>query len=242
MNIGFWTLVTKKISIFPLAVDLSLWVLVAFLVPVAIIASLVYPNVILEQGLSHRIFYFHVPVAWVALYGPILASFFSIGYLISKKSIWDNLAFCSNQISFLFALGVLFSGPIWAYSAWGVPWDRTDARLQSFFILCLSLVSYFVFRFLILDPKKKCILSAYLSLLCAISSILTWGAIRWIENPGNHPGSVLGKGGMDGDMRSTFWFSILAFHFLFLLLFVLTYRTQKILSLRDIVREERGDL
>ncbi|MDZ4727057.1 MAG: cytochrome c biogenesis protein CcsA [Leptospira sp.] len=223
-----------------MAVDWLLWLLVSISVPVAIFMGLMYPNVILEQGLSHRIFYFHVPVAWVALYGPILASVFSLFFLFSKKVIWDHLAFTSNQLSFLFALGVLFSGPIWAYSAWGVPWDRTDARLQSFFILCLTLVSYFVFRFLIQDPKKKAILSSYLSLLCAMSSILTWGAIRWIENPGNHPGSVLGKGGMDVDMKLTFWFSVLAFHFLFLLLFLLTYRSEKIIAYRDSLRVERG--
>ncbi|WP_210412828.1 cytochrome c biogenesis protein CcsA [Leptospira ognonensis] len=220
--------------------EAALWLAVAISIPIAVIGSLVYPNVILEQGLSHRIFYFHVPVAWVALYGPILASFFSVIFLISKKSLWDDLAFTSNQISFLFAIGVLFSGPIWAFSAWGVPWDRTDARLQSFFILCLSLVSYFVFRFLILDLKKKAIISSYLSILCALSSVLTWGAIRWIENPGNHPGSVLGKGGMDPDMKITFWFSIFAFHLLFLILFLLTYRTQKILSIRDRIRTEKG--
>ncbi len=232
--------VAKKLSLFPIWSDLILWVAVSICIPVAVIGSLIYPNVILEQGLSHRIFYFHVPVAWVALYGPILASFFSIIYLITKKSKWDNLAFTSNQLSFLFAIGVLFSGPIWAYSAWGVPWDRTDARLQSFFILCLSLVSYFIFRFLILDIKKKALISSYLSLLCAISSVLTWGAIRWIENPGNHPGSVLGKGGMDPDMKSTFWFSIFAFHLLFLLLFILTLRAQRMMAIRDKIRMERG--
>ncbi len=230
----------KKNSFISGLADAALWLAVAISIPIAVIGSLVYPNVILEQGLSHRIFYFHVPVAWVALYGPILASFFSVIFLISKKSLWDDLAFTSNQISFLFAIGVLFSGPIWAFSAWGVPWDRTDARLQSFFILCLSLLSYFVFRFLILDLKKKAIISSYLSILCALSSVLTWGAIRWIENPGNHPGSVLGKGGMDPDMKITFWFSIFAFHLLFLILFLLTYRTQKILSIRDRIRTEKG--
>nr|WP_246052206.1 cytochrome c biogenesis protein CcsA [Leptospira idonii] len=220
--------------------DLFLYLLVAVSIPSAVLFSILYPNVILEQGLSHRIFYFHVPVAWVALYGPILASFFSLIYLVTKKRLWDDLAFSSNQLSFLFALGVLFSGPIWANSAWGVPWDRTDARLQSFFILCLSLVSYFVFRFLILEPKKKAIISSYLSLLCAISSVLTWGAIRWIENPGNHPGSVLGKGGMDSDMKISFWLSVLAYHFLFLILFLIVYRTQKILSYRETLRAERA--
>ncbi|WP_109019492.1 cytochrome c biogenesis protein [Leptospira kobayashii] len=230
----------NQIRIFPFPGDLFLLLLVVISIPFIVVFSLTYPNVILEQGMSHKIFYFHVPVAWVALYGPVLASLFSIVYLITKKSKWDNLAYTSTQISFLFALGVLFSGPIWAYSAWGVPWDRTDARLQSFFILCLSLVSYFVLRFLILDGKRKALVSSYLSLLCAISAVLTWGAIRWIENPGNHPGSVLGKGGMDSDMKLTFWLSVISYHFLFLILFLVAYRNQKILKFRDELRAKQS--
>ncbi len=107
-----------------------------------------------------------------------------------------------------------------------------------FFILCVSLVTYFIFRYLIDNVRKKAIISAYLSLLCAVSSILTWGAIRWIENPGNHPGSVLGKGGMDSDMRLSFWISVFSFHFLFLVFFILAYRFQKIQNLREKLKWE----
>ncbi|MDF3819037.1 cytochrome c biogenesis protein CcsA [Leptospira sp. 96542] len=219
-------------------VDLTLYLVTGSCLIFSVFLSLLYPNVILEQGQSHRIFYLHVPVAWIALYGPILSFLFSIVYLITKKNIWDRLAFVANQLAFVFAIGVLFSGPIWAYSAWGVPWDRTDARLQSFFILCLTLASYFIFRYLVIDAKKKALISSYLSVLCAVSSILTWGAIRWIENPGNHPGSILGKGGMDLDMKQTFWISVLSYHFLFLIFFLLTNRSEKIQSLRNTIKSD----
>ncbi|MCZ8343888.1 MAG: cytochrome c biogenesis protein CcsA [Leptospira sp.] len=222
----------------PPSLDAALLVLTIVSLVGAVFFSLTYPNVILEQGMSHRIFYFHVPVAWIALYGPILSSIFSILYLWKKKYIFDSLAFTSNQLALVFSIGVLFSGPIWAFSAWGVPWDRTDARLQSFFILCVSLLTYFIFRYLIDNIRKRAIISAYLSLLCAISSILTWGAIRWIENPGNHPGSVLGKGGMDADMRLSFWISVFSFHLLFLVFFVVAYRFQKLQNLRQNLKWE----
>ncbi|EMG19544.1 hypothetical protein LEP1GSC150_4170 [Leptospira interrogans serovar Copenhageni str. LT2050] len=52
-------------------------------------------------------------------------------------------------------MGVIFSGRIWAASAWGVPWDKTDARLQSFTVLFISLIAYFVFRILITDVFQK---------------------------------------------------------------------------------------
>ena len=201
----------------PFWLEAVLVFLVILLFPLGGMLSINYPNVILEQGLSHRIFYFHVAVAWVALYGPLFSSIAAIIYIINRKQTWDIASYSFNQLSVLFAIAVLFSGPIWAKSAWGVPWDWTDARLQSFFILSLSLLSYFIVRNLITDVEKKGLFSAYLSLLCAMNAVITWGAIRWVENPGNHPSSVLGKGGMDSDMKLTFWISVIGYHLIFLL-------------------------
>ncbi|EQA45486.1 cytochrome c assembly protein [Leptospira broomii serovar Hurstbridge str. 5399] len=201
--------------------------------PFSVILGLYYPAVILDQGVSHRIFYFHVPVAWVALYGPVISSFCAVVYLWKKEQIWDTLSVSANKISLLFAVGVLFSGPIWAYSAWGTPWDFTDARLQSFFVLVLSLVAYFLLRGLVLDSSKKYVFSSFLSLICTANAIMTWGAIRWVENPGNHPESVLGKGGMDPDMRAAFWAGVLGYHLLFLVLYRLVYRLDKSFAIRE---------
>lgn len=208
--------------------DYSLFALFTLCFPASVILSLYYPNVILQQGLSHRIFYFHVSVAWVALYAPFFSSVFGVFYLIKKDIIWDIRSLSMNRISVLFSICVLFSGPIWAKSAWGTPWDWTDARLQSFFILVISLGAYFIIRNLVQDVHKRALISSFLSIICAFNAIITWGAIRWIENPGNHPGSVLGKSGMDPDMRLTFWASIFSYHVLFLLLYIILYRNDKL--------------
>jgi len=218
----------EKIRISNVYLDLVLMLALVIMLPLALLASLYYPNVHLEQGLAHRIFYFHVPVAWVALYGPVLSSITSIVYLVSRKAKWDAISFSFNQLSLLFAVGVLFSGPIWAKSAWGVPWDWTDARLQSFFILFLSLLAYFIIRNLITDIEKKPVYSSFLSILCAANAVITWGAIRWVENPGNHPSSLWSeKGGMARDMAQSFWLGVLAYHLLFLALFAISYRVEK---------------
>ncbi len=219
------------------------WILSAvFLIgfPVVVLFSLNFPNVILQQGTAHRIFYFHVPVAWVALYGPIFSLVFAVLYLIRKESKWDLLSLSANQIALLFAVGVIFSGRIWALSAWGVSWDKTDARLQSFTVLFISLIAYFVFRILITDVSKKKVFSAFLSILCAVNAVVTWGAIRWMDNPGNHPESILGKGGMDSDIRLSFWMGVLAYHVLFLVLFRFAYRLSKIEDLRESLPEREG--
>ncbi|TGK34596.1 ABC transporter permease [Leptospira gomenensis] len=217
------------------------WILSALFLaafPTVVLISLNYPNVILQQGTAHRIFYFHVPVAWVALYGPLFSLCFAVIYLIKKEPKWDLLSLSANQVSILFATGVIFSGRIWAYSAWGVAWDKTDARLQSFTVLFISLIAYFVFRVLITDASKKKIFSAFLSILCAVNAVITWGAIRWMDNPGNHPESILGKGGMDSDIRISFWLGVLAYHILFLVLFRFVYRLAKIADLKENLPEK----
>jgi heme exporter protein C len=226
-----------KLSLNSIYVDVTLFGLFICFFPLSVITSLYYPNVILEQGLSHRIFYFHVSVAWVALYAPLFASIFGFIYLSKKDLKWDTLGYSMNIVSLLFSICVLFSGPIWAYSAWGVPWDWTDARLQSFFVLVLSLLSYFIIRSLINDSKKRAAVSAFFSILCALTAILTWGSIRWMENPGNHPGSVLGKGGMDPDMKLTFWLNVFSYHILFIVTFLILYRNEKIKNLLQYLKE-----
>lgn len=231
----------SKINLSSPILDFVLYLIVLFLFPFGLIFSLYYPNVILEQGLAHRIFYFHVSVAWVALYSPILSSFFGILYLFSKKQVFDTLGFSMNKMAMLFSLFVLISGPIWAGSAWGTYWDWSDARLQSFFVLLLCLFAYFIFRSQYRDYHKRSLYSAVLSIFCALNSLLTWGAIRWIDNPGNHPGSVLGKGGMDPDMKTAFWINILSYHFLFFLLFILVYRNDSIMEKLVQIRETVED-
>jgi heme exporter protein C len=143
-----------------------------------------------------------------------------------------------SKLALFFAILVIFSGRTWAKSAWGVPWDWSDARLQSFFMLLINLLSYLVVRFLIEDVNKKAKVSAVLAIASSMNALFTWGAIRWVDNPGNHPASLLEKGSMDTDMRITFWLSVIAYHLLFLVLFLIIYRFDKTSSLLKRLREE----
>ncbi|MBE7410950.1 MAG: cytochrome c biogenesis protein [Leptospiraceae bacterium] len=217
--------------------DWGLFLLFALVFPFAILFSLNYPNVVLEQGLSHKIFYLHVSVAWVALYAPVFSAIFGIFYLIKKNDMYDFLSVSSAKIAFLFSIAVIFSGRIWAKSAWGVFWDWTDARLQSFTVLFFSLSAYLLLRSMITEKIKRKIFSSFLSILTALNSVITWGAIRWIENPGNHPGSVLSKGGMESDMKIAFWLNIIAYHLFFLILFIIIYRNEKLNDTIDYLKE-----
>ncbi len=195
-----------------------------FVVPVALLA-LTYPPTISSQGVAHRIFYWHVPIAWVALYAPLLAAFCGLIHIWTKKEIYDIWSIANAKIAYLFSLAVLVSGPLWASTEWGTYWNWKDSRLISFFILFLCLNGYFLVRKFIENSAQETSSAALLAILSAIASLLTWFAIRWIE-PDTHPPSVLDK--MSHRIALTFWISVLAYHFLFWILTILSVRQEKI--------------
>jgi len=203
-----------------LVVDSILTILVLTLVPITIF-SLYYPPVIVSQGQAHRIFYIHVPVAWVALYAPGLAAACGILYLATKKEIYDRWCHASSMVSLLFSAGVVISGPLWASTEWGTYWNWKDSRLMSFFILLLALAGYFLVRNLTDDLRTKKIYGSVMSVFAALAALFTWFAIR-IVTPDTHPTSVMGK--MHPDIRNAFFLSVAAYHFLFLLLMRITLR------------------
>jgi heme exporter protein C len=197
------------------------------LIPVTIMA-LVYPPVIISQGQAHRIFYIHVPIAWVSMYSPIIGCIAGILFILTKKSIYDRINVTSMKVAFTFAIGVVISGPLWASTEWGTFWNWKDPRLMSFFVLLLTISSFFIVRNFTEDPQKKGTYSAIMTILATFASIFTWFSIR-ILTPDTHPGPVLNT--MSPKIKTTFWISVLGYHFFFLVIFYLTYQYEKIYEL-----------
>jgi heme exporter protein C len=208
--------------------QMTLMILAALAMPAAVLFAMYYPPVIADQGQAHRIFYIHVPVAWVALYSPIIGAAFGIAYILRREDRFDTIVVVSMRLALLFALGVVISGPLWASTEWGVYWNWKDSRLMSFFILVLTIGGFFVVREFTEDRRRRGLYSAVMALLCTFAAILTWFAIR-VVTPDTHPVSVLGA--MSPKIRLTFWVSVLGYHFFYIFLFVLSYRVEKILKL-----------
>ncbi len=201
----------------------AIFVLFIIALPVVTLMALVYPPTIVSQGQAHRIFYIHVPIAWVALYAPLFSAVCGVIFLITGKERFDVWSLANARIAFLFALGVVISGPLWASTEWGTYWNWKDSRLMSFFILLLCLGGYFLVRFLTDDPRSRSRYSAMMALLAALAALLTWFAIRLIQ-PDTHPTSVLGT--MSPRIRITFWVSVLGYHLFFWALLRLTIRQE----------------
>ena len=193
--------------------------------PIVTYLALTYPPTIASQGQAHRIFYIHVPIAWVALYAPLFSAVAGLLFLFTRNEKFDVWSLVNARLAFLFALGVVISGPLWAVSEWGTYWNWKDKRLMTFFILLLCLGGYFMVRFLTDNERNRGVYGAVMAVISALASLMTWFAIRLIETD-THPGSVLGT--MSPKIQQTFWISVLGYHLLFWVFLRISVRQENI--------------
>lgn len=97
------------------------------------------------MGLVQKIFYFHVPAAIMMFVATFTCGVASVAYLARGRAGSDRLAEAAAELTVLFGLIVLISGPLWAKKAWGV-WWQWDARLTSTLVLWLLFTAYLLLR------------------------------------------------------------------------------------------------
>ena len=97
------------------------------------------------MGLVQKIFYFHMPSAWLFLIAAIVAGVASAIFLFGKKQNADGWALAAAELAVLFGVITLVTGPLWARKAWGV-WWVWDARLTSSLMLWMIFVAYLLLR------------------------------------------------------------------------------------------------
>ena len=98
-----------------------------------------------DSGIVQRIFYFHVPLAWVAFAAFGIVAISGAMFLWLEQSIWDDLGRAAAETGMLFCTLMLISGSIWARPIWGI-WWTWDSRLTSTFILWLMYGGYLILR------------------------------------------------------------------------------------------------
>src|SRR3954469_7366953 len=85
------------------------------------------------MGLVQKIFYYHLPSAWVFLLSAIICGIASARFLFGGSPRQDRLAHAAAELTVVFGAIVLVTGPLWARKAWGVRW-QWDVRLTSSFM------------------------------------------------------------------------------------------------------------
>ena len=98
-----------------------------------------------DQHWAQKIFYVHVPSAWVGFLSYFVVMISGIMYLNSNDDKWDYLSLSAAEIGTFFMGLVLITGPIWATPIWGQPWIW-EPRLVTTLILFLIFIGYFMMR------------------------------------------------------------------------------------------------
>ncbi|MCJ7459866.1 MAG: cytochrome c biogenesis protein [candidate division Zixibacteria bacterium] len=143
-------------------------ILTGLLIGTVVVLVFLMPPPQKELGDISRIFFFHVPVAWVTVLAFLVAMVNSILYLSRKDPVYDLQAAISSQLGFLFAILATVSGAIFAKNAWGSYWNW-DPRETSVFILLLIYGAYLALRSAIEAEDRKANLSAVYSILAFIT-------------------------------------------------------------------------
>ena len=165
---------------------------------------------------AQRIFYFHVPSAWIGFLAFIVAAVAAVLYLITRREKWDMWGLASVEIGLAFFTMVLVSGSIWAKPTWNV-WWTWDPRLTISAISWLLYLGYLMLRGAIDHPERQARFAAVYALVAAFSVPLNWMAIRWwrtihpaVVAPGNSQESM-GGFGMSPHILTTLLFCLAAF-------------------------------
>lgn len=143
-------------------------ILTGLLIGIVVVLVFLMPPPQKELGDISRIFFFHVPVAWVTVLAFLVAMINSVLYLSKKNPVYDIQAAVSSKVGFLFAILATISGAIFAKNAWGSFWNW-DPRETSVFILLLIYGAYLALRSAIEAEDRKANLSAVYSILAFIT-------------------------------------------------------------------------
>ena len=145
------------------------WKLLIFVAMIGvIIASFVTPAPQRIIGESSRIFYYHIPQAWVCVLAFAVSMIYSIRYLRGRRAEDDDRALEAARLGFIFCVLAALTGSIFAKVTWGSFWNW-DPRETSIFILLLIYGAYFALRGAIDIEEKRGALAAVYSIFAFLT-------------------------------------------------------------------------
>ena len=98
-----------------------------------------------SMGMVYKIYYYHMPSAWMFLLGGIVCGVASLRYLITGAAKHDRTAFTAAELTVLFGLLTLITGPLWARKSWG-QWWVWDVRVTASLVSWMIAVAYLILR------------------------------------------------------------------------------------------------
>lgn len=176
--------------------------------PMLLTAALVFPYSVQriflntpierEMGTVQKIFYFHVPLAWIMMALGVACGVAAAVQLRRRSERAEAVAIACAEMVLVSGLGVLITGPIWGHATWGRAWTW-DARQVSTGLLWLVFAAYVLVRRYGAAGSDR--LAAALAIFGAVDVPIIYYAVKIWKT--THP-----KTGVVGSLPSSMWGSL----------------------------------
>ena len=205
----------------------------------ALYTIFIYAPVEKTMGVIQKIFYIHVPSAFLAYLAFFITFIASIIYLYRKDPKWDTVAHCAVETGVIFCTIVLITGPIWARPIWNV-WWTWDPRLTTTLILWFTYVAYLMLRRSVKE-NRRANLAAVFGIIGFINVPITFFSIRLWRTI--HPVVITSQGlNMSWPMKFSLIITFIAFCFLFFALLISRIRLERLKMNIEEIKEIMDDM
>lgn len=201
-----------------------------------IILTFTWPPPQAKLGDVSRIFYFHVPVAWVSVLAFLVAMLNSVQYLRTKNLQFDTNSSIASKLGLLFTFLATVTGSIFAKAAWGSYWNW-DPRETSLFILLLIYGAYLALRSAVPEETKRAALSSVYSILAFVTVPFLVFVVPRVFKSLHPTDSIVDKNlkiQMSGQVSALFFPSLLAFTVIFFWMYYLHQKVEKVTGKKEV--------
>lgn len=152
-----------------------------------------------QMGTVQKIFYFHVPLAWIMMLLGVVCGIAAGIQLRRNSKLAEATAIAAAELVIITGLGVLITGPIWGHATWGKAWTW-DARQVSTGLLWLVFAAYVVVRHYGAAGSER--LAAALAIFGAVDVPIIYYAVKIWKT--THPDNNV-VGTLPPEMWATLW-------------------------------------
>jgi len=162
------------------SVDETLTWIVCAAMLVALYGALVFAPREQVMGDIQRIFYVHLPLAWVGFVAFGHACWAAVQYLRTGRREWDLASAAAAEIGVLFATLVIITGSLWARPVWGT-WWTWDPQLVTYLILWFIYAGYLVLRAAAGDDARQARYAAVVAIVGFVDVPVVWLSARYLR-------------------------------------------------------------
>jgi heme exporter protein C len=178
------------------------------------------------QGPPQRIFYFHVPMAWIGMLAFVVMAIAGVVYLIRKDERWDWAARASAEAGAVFLTLAIILGSIWGKATWGT-WWTWDPKLTTCLILWFMYIGYIMLRSYMGRTPESARAGAVVALIGVIDVPIIYEATNWWRTL--HPAAQVGvPGALPASVTLTLMVSLVTFTLLYSFLMIQLYQLVKL--------------